>query len=739
MLPTYGRSETKLPKFLHSMIDAVDDISNVCVSFVVNESDNKTIEKICEICQGVVNYELIYEKTTECNLATYFNMAYKQTSFNGKGTCPSMFGDDMVFNTKGWDTMMLEKINDVFGMGIIYGDDDYCQHEKLSVYFITSREYIELTGKPFMCEEVSVDFMDTIHMEIASRLGCAYYLPKLHIRHEHATKQGNMDDVWLRMRDRYDESSKRYSVIAEDYICEAVINVKNGLAQNYLSNDISYCMTTYDRISLLKQTVDSWNKSVLLPKRLFVFDDGSREMSSVADEIARMKNACIVPTNRHVGCNNRNAIAVTHFDTPAVMVIDSDTAFSPSWCIAANMAWEAIKDKPDVAGATIFNCTQYHKPIDEFETKGLIYKESVGGFGTIYKKETIDSAFETVNVGNMPQTWGWDGYINEWAKNNNKVFACTKKSHLQHLGYTDGVHVNDMFMGDYAENFTGETKERPKQEGEVPSGSTVLFAAMARMGDVIAASMIANMLIERGMQLTFMVINKYGELARRICPNAAIMKVEPMTGGPAGDWSETTAEQMKFKYPGFAIYINAQVGSRENHQDYITSGKHPCAWIKDECNRVLGIELGNNFGDYLRFNDSGITLYGRSVKIPDNFAVICCEGITSQAISTNKMKRDIFDELKRCGYSPRFLVEKRPQNMSIRQLREEYIFGLSLEQCIVLISYAKHYVGQDSGLSWCSLYSDCTKRIYHLKSRIKMVNTYFNLIDPKAEDVVMEG
>lgn len=739
MLPTYGRSETKLPKFLRSMIEAADDISNVCASFVVNKTDHKTIEKIVDICQGVIDYEMLYEDTKECNLATYFNMAYKQTSYNGDGTCVSMFGDDMVFDTKGWDTMMLEKINDVCGMGIVYGDDDYCQHENLCVYFITSRQFVEFTGKPFMCESFSVDFMDNIWFEVAKRLGCAYYLPKLHIRHEHATKQSNMDEVWLRMRDQYDKSSKKNAVIAEEYICEIVLNVKNCLTRDYLSKDISYCMTTYDRIGLLKQTIDSWNKSVLLPQKLFVFDDGSMELQRVAEEIARMKSACIVPGNRHVGCNNMNAIAVTHFDTPAVMVIDSDTVFSPGWCIAANMAWEEIKDNPDIAGVTIFNCTQYHKQIEKFgEKNGLIFKGSVGGFGTIYKKETVDSAFETVDVGNMPATWGWDGYINEWAKNNNKVFACTKKSYLQHMGYTEGVHVSDIKMGDYAEDFTGEI-DRPKPVRYPPSGGTVLFAAMARMGDVIAASMVANMLIERGMQLTFMVINRYGELARRICPNATIMKIEPLTGGPAGDWSETTAEQMKFKHQGFSAYINAQVGSRENHDDYTTSGKHPCAWIRDECNRVLGIELGENFRDYLRFNDAGIALSGRDVRIPDNLAIICGNATTSQAIATNAMRQKIFNDLKRKGYSPRFLVEKRPQGMSIRQLREEYVFGLSVEQCILLLKQASHYVGQDSGPSWCALYSDCTKQIYHLQSRIKMVNTYFSKIDPKAEDVVMEG
>ena len=733
MVPTYKRSETKLPNFIKSLVSTAEDLSNVCIAFVVNEKDRSSVEKINKVCEGVVDYEIILEDTKECDVSYYFNLAYEKTKFNDPGTCVSMFGDDMVFVTEGWDTMMLKKINEMFGFGIVYGDDDFCQHENLCVYFITSREFVELTGKPFMCEGVLFDFIDTIWMEFARKLNCAAYLKDLHIRHEHATAKGTPDEVWLRMR----EKNHNTMVSLDDYTEEMANNVRKNLAEKYLSDDISYYMTTYDRIPLLTRTVDSWNKSLLLPKMVFVFDDVSKDGDKVESVVKRMKNSHFIPGEKHLGCDNRNALSVTHFDTPAVMVIDSDTAFSPYWCIAANLAWEKIKDNSNIVGVTLFNNTQ-HKTIEGCELRGLDFKATVGGFGTIYKKEVIEETVKSRMAENPPERWSWDNYINAWVTENGEMFCCTEKSYLQHIGYAEGTHTTDLDMADYAPDFVGEVEStRKPRKTSVSPGSTILFAAMARLGDIIAASMVANMLISRGYNLTVLVINRYENLARRIYPNAKVVPVEPDYGGPQGDWSELTTGQMKQRFPNFSEYINAQIGCRENHYDYTNSGKHPCVWIRDLCNLALGIELGDDFKKHLQFDPSGISLSNR-VRLPEKLAIISSEAKTSQTFTSDEMLRKVFNELKLKGYNPRFLVEKRPQKIPIRQINQEYLFGFTVEQCILLIRQADHFIGQDSGLSWCSLYSYCSKEIYHRKTRVETVNTYFRTIDENAKDTVLE-
>jgi len=69
--------------------------------------------------------------------------------------------------------------------------------------------------------------------------------------------------------------------------------------------------------------------------------------------------------------------------------------------------------------------------------------------------------------------------------------------------------------------------------------------------------------------------------------------------------------------------------------------------------------------------------------------------------------------------------------------KKNYVLsGYSFTQCVEIIRGASHFVGLDSGLAWASLYSDCTKSIYHIKKRFDMVHTAFGLIDKKAEDII---
>lgn len=735
MCPTFGRADTKLKSFIQSLLEHTEDYGSICLCFIVNKEDVESVIAINNLCGAEVEFEIIYEETKECNLSHYFNLAYNGTTFNSPGTCVSMFGDDMVFVTQGWEEMVLEKINDLFGYGLVYGDDDYCQHENLCVYFVTTRELVEITGKPFMCESIAVDFIDNIWMDFASKMHCAAYLPSLHIRHEHVARDGKPDSVWLRMRTQFDKSHKSYIEMSA-YVDEMVANAREKL-QSYITPDISFCMTTFDRIGLFQQTVLSWNKCFLIPDKLFVFDDGSNDTAGICRAVYIMKNACSVIDKTHMGCNRRNAQVITSFMTPAVMVIDSDTAFSSHWFIAVLMAWNQIKERSDIAGVTLFNANG-HEPLTEYcNMNGLCYKKTVGGFGTLYKTSIISEIFKNIAIDNFQENWSWDNYINDWVKKNGLRYGCTAKSYLQHTGYIDGTHVSDSEFADFATDYIGEIEyAEPPRNTPMPSGSYVLIAAMARLGDIIAASMIINMIINKGFNVSLLVIMIYEKIARRLCPNAKIISVEPVTGGPYGEWSETTTIQMRQKYPSYSTYINIQIGARENHQSYVTSGKHPCVWMRDQCNNALGVDLGGDFKSFLFFNKTGIPFNDRNVKVPERLAIISKETKTTIPFP-DEMFTSIFDALKNEGYSPRYLVKTRPQNLATKKIREEYIYGLTVEQCILLLMKASYFVGQDSGLSWCALFSNCCKKIYHHKDRIQSVNTLFNQIDPTAEDIIM--
>lgn len=727
MLPTYGRANTKLPVFLRSLFDKTDNIDNICVSFVVNKNDKDSVKCIDAMCKDVVEYEILTEDTTKCNMSYYFNLSYDNTRFKDRSTCVSMFGDDMVFVTKGWDSIMLNKINDKSGFGIVYGDDDNCQHADLCVHFITSRMYVEMTGKPFMCPEFGADWIDNIHMRTAKELGAAWYIPELHIRHDHFSKINSMDETTIRNRMVATEIHHK-KVLVKPYSDEMIANIKNSLSMIDL-RDLTFVMTSYDRVPILERMVRTWNKSVWVPD-IMVYDDYSVRIKEVKEVVAKMKSAILVESNKHLGCDRKNIDAVAtgiHNNSNAVVVLDSDTLFSETWLFEVYSLWVAIKDDSDYAGASMFN-TDQHETISYID-KNTVEKKSIGGLGAIYKVGIIKELIAS------DSTDSWDNRINNIVASVGKKFLCSKKSYAQHGGYFSGMHTNDMKMGDYAEEFTGDIE--PIRTIAVGSKrGPVLFSAMARLGDVVGASMVANMLIEKGIDLTWLVIPMYERLVERICPKAKIILSEPLVGGPQGEWSETNTYDMKQKYPTFEAHINAQVGARENHNEYMRSGLSPCEYIRMACSDVTGIDIGTNFRDYLIFDDNGIVPESGRDRIPEKLAIICPEAKTSPVFN-DEMVEKLFSCLEKDGYSPRILVPLPPRGIPQKQIRSRYIHRKSIEQCICIIRKAEMFVGADSGMSWCALYSDCKKWIYHNPERIKKVNTYFSKIDKNAEDIIM--
>ncbi len=106
-------------------------------------------------------------------------------SFKDGGTIVSMVADDMEWRTSGFDLAILDMINKIKGIGIVYCNDDYIQGKKLCVNLFTTRKYIEATRHPFMCEKFQSYFIDTVHMRIASKIKKAYYLKDVILKHHH--------------------------------------------------------------------------------------------------------------------------------------------------------------------------------------------------------------------------------------------------------------------------------------------------------------------------------------------------------------------------------------------------------------------------------------------------------------------------------------------------------------------------------------------------------------------------
>jgi len=194
MLPTRGRSDKKLPRFIASCIALVSNPKNICITFLLDVDDNKTISFVNDL-KLPVSFEILYWKENQPHHGKMYNQLYEETTFKDEGTIVSLVADDMEFKTSGYDIAILNAINKCNGMGIIYCNDDYVQGKKLCVNIFTTRKYVESTKYPFMCELFRANFIDTVWMKVAVQTKTAYYLPNVILKHHHSSADPKNKDV----------------------------------------------------------------------------------------------------------------------------------------------------------------------------------------------------------------------------------------------------------------------------------------------------------------------------------------------------------------------------------------------------------------------------------------------------------------------------------------------------------------------------------------------------------------
>jgi hypothetical protein len=209
-LPTYKRvKNNKLPTFIKSAIETSYCINNICFTFGVNSDDIETLDYLQNLpCQNLIDL-VIYPSDMPPHFAKMLNKIYLETCFNEKSTIVTMLGDDMEFLTPNWDKLILDKFNESTKDLILYCDDDYLHHEKLSVNLFTTRQLVNKTLKPFMCERYSCDWCDTIWYEFGKRNNLLCYMNDIKIRHNHASKSKDLiDETIYRLRKNYIDINK---------------------------------------------------------------------------------------------------------------------------------------------------------------------------------------------------------------------------------------------------------------------------------------------------------------------------------------------------------------------------------------------------------------------------------------------------------------------------------------------------------------------------------------------------
>jgi hypothetical protein len=193
-LPTKGRVQNgKLNRFLLSAKNKCDDYRSICITFLLDKEDRETINFIYSL-ELKIEFSVLYYPKNEVHLGKFYNYIYNNTIFSEPETVVTMVGDDMEFITQGYDTKVLKEINKHDGNAVVYCNDRN-QGRKLCANIFTTREVVEWTRHPFMCEAFGAYFIDTVWMRVAEKLKILYYLEDVLIIHHHYTKEGSKDQT----------------------------------------------------------------------------------------------------------------------------------------------------------------------------------------------------------------------------------------------------------------------------------------------------------------------------------------------------------------------------------------------------------------------------------------------------------------------------------------------------------------------------------------------------------------
>ena len=171
--PTRERPEA-CEKFVQSWRDTSEGWSRIVLMLDADDPRIEDYKKIKDVLFCV------NQKPEKRGAASLFDIGIKK--FN----CYKYFfggSDDIIFRTKGWDRLMINRIEEMGGMGIPYAND-LLQKERLATLPLIPIELIKKVGY-VSPEGIWHLYIDNIWFDIANGLGISSYMENIVVEHMH--------------------------------------------------------------------------------------------------------------------------------------------------------------------------------------------------------------------------------------------------------------------------------------------------------------------------------------------------------------------------------------------------------------------------------------------------------------------------------------------------------------------------------------------------------------------------
>ena len=206
LVPSRERMNNRLT-LLFSILTTADNLDNLKLYYGVDK-DDPTLPIIKKVAKGITCLEVIEIENNGkfLGLGVLWNKMVNSTSED----IISMIGDDMVFKTQGWDTMLLEEFDKIPDDKIkaVHCNDD-CHGSKLAVNLFCHRKYAEILGG-FMREEFMINWVDQWLHQMFSAFNRLIYRSDIMIEHRH----------WVLGKNVRDNTADRMAIADENKISD---------------------------------------------------------------------------------------------------------------------------------------------------------------------------------------------------------------------------------------------------------------------------------------------------------------------------------------------------------------------------------------------------------------------------------------------------------------------------------------------------------------------------------------
>jgi len=190
--PTRGRIHN-VYRLIESSVATYSGNTSLNFMFYMDEDDIETIKLVKDLSvkDPNINIEVIVgERIIMCEMS---NILARRSHEGILFFC----GDDIVMESKDWDTVVKSEFDKVDDKILFLYGDDGLMHEKLATHFFIHKKWIEATGH-CVPPIFTGDWADNYVNHVADMLGRKVYVEKLKTTHYHPTAgKAIMDEVYL--------------------------------------------------------------------------------------------------------------------------------------------------------------------------------------------------------------------------------------------------------------------------------------------------------------------------------------------------------------------------------------------------------------------------------------------------------------------------------------------------------------------------------------------------------------